>query len=89
MARDHSGHQPAQRRRDPAQRRDLYRSVQRMLEQGLIEETRTRPAPDEDDERRRFYRLTAVGGAVARGEAQRLQDLVTLARASRFAPESA
>ena len=31
----------------------LYRSVQRMLEQGLIVETRERPAPEEDDERRR------------------------------------
>ena len=67
----------------------LYRSVQRMLEQGLIEETRTRPAPDQDDERRRYYRLTAFGGAVARAEARRLQDLVTLARNSGFAPESA
>ena len=67
----------------------LYRSVQRMLEQGLIEETRTRPAPEEDDERRRYYRLTKFGAAVARAEARRLQDLVTLARASGFAPESA
>ena len=67
----------------------LYRSVQRMQEQGLIEETRTRPAPEEDDERRRYYRLSQFGSAVARAEAKRLTDLVTLARASGLAPESA
>ena len=35
----------------------LYRSIQRMLEQGLITETRERPAPEDDDERRRYYRI--------------------------------
>ena len=67
----------------------LYRSVQRMQDQGLIEETRTRPVPEEDDERRRYYRLTQFGATVARAEARRLQDLVALARACGFAPESA
>jgi DNA-binding PadR family transcriptional regulator len=67
----------------------LYRSIQRMQEQGLIEETRDRPAPDEDDERRRYYRLTEFGSAVARAEAARLTQLVRLAHASGFAPESA
>lgn len=67
----------------------LYRSIQRMLEQGLIEESRRRPAPDEDDERRRYYLLTAFGGAVARAEARRLTQLVKLARASGFAPGKA
>jgi len=65
----------------------LYRSLQRMLEQGLIEEAGERPAPDEDDERRRYYRITSLGRAVARAEAQRLTDLVRLARASGFAPK--
>ena len=67
----------------------LYRSIQRMLEQGLIEESRRRPAPDEDDERRRYYLLTPFGGAVARAEARRLTQLVKLARASGFAPGKA
>ena len=67
----------------------LYRSIQRMLEQGLIEESRRRPAPDEDDERRRYYLLTEFGAAVARAEASRLSRLVRLARASGFAPEKA
>src|SRR5246500_5939881 len=49
----------------------LYRSIQRMLEQGLILETRDRPAPELDDERRRYYRITKYGIAVARAEAQR------------------
>ena len=67
----------------------LYRTLQRMLEQGLIEETDERPAPDEDDERRRYYRITKFGEAVARAEARRLQDMVRLARASGFVPRSA
>ena len=64
----------------------LYRSIQRMLEQGLIVETRERPAPEEDDERRRYYRITPFGIEVARAEARRLQQLLKLARASGFAP---
>ena len=64
----------------------LYRSIQRMLEQGLILETRERPAPDQDDERRRYYRITPFGRAVARAEARRLSQLLRLARASGFAP---
>ena len=63
----------------------LYRSVQRMLEQGLIEETDERPAPELDDERRRYYSITRFGTAVARAEARRLQQLVKLAKASGWA----
>lgn len=62
----------------------LYRSIQRMLEQGLIVETRDRPAPEDDDERRRYYRLTAVGRRVASAEAERLSRLVAVARAHRL-----
>ena len=67
----------------------LYRSVQRILEQGLILETSDRPAPEEGDDRRRYYRLTEFGGAVARAEARRLTSLVKLAQASGFAPDVA
>jgi DNA-binding PadR family transcriptional regulator len=63
----------------------LYRSIQRMLEQGLILETRERPAPELDDERRRYYRITKFGVAVARAETRRVAQLVKLARASGFA----
>ena len=64
----------------------LYRSIQRMLEQGLIVETRDRPAPEDDDERRRYYRITSFGVEVARAEARRLSQLVKFARESGFAP---
>jgi DNA-binding PadR family transcriptional regulator len=67
----------------------LYRSIQRMLEDGLLFETATRPAPDEDDERRRYYRITKLGAAVARAEAARLSDLVRFARAAGLAPAKA
>jgi len=65
----------------------LYRSIQRMQEQGLIIETRERPAPEEDDERRRYYRITPFGLAVAKAEAGRLKQMVKLARARGIAPE--
>ena len=64
----------------------LYRSIQRMLDQGLITEPRTRPAPELDDERRRYYRITPLGLAVARAEAARLTDLVRMARATGLVP---
>ena len=67
----------------------LYRSIQRMLEQGLLVETRDRPAPEDDDERRRYYRITTLGTAVAKAEARRLTDLVRMARAAGFAPRRA
>src|SRR6266581_4967169 len=56
----------------------LYRSIQRMLEQGLLVETRERPAPEHDDERRRYYRITPFGAEVARAEARRLTQLVKM-----------
>ena len=67
----------------------LYRSIQRMLEDGLLAEVRERPAPELDDERRRYYRITPFGRAVARAEAQRLADLLKLARAAGLAPAKA
>lgn len=66
----------------------LYRSIQRMLEQGLIVEVKERPAGVDDDERRRYYRITALGRLVAEAEARRLVQLVDMARAARFVPES-
>src|SRR5262245_21954603 len=68
----------------------LYRSIARMVEQGLIAEV-TRRRIVGDDERRRYYRLTPFGTAVARAEARRLAQLVRLARARGLtpAPESA
>ena len=65
----------------------LYRSIQRMLEQGLIEEVRERPAPELDDERRRYYRITPSGRKAARAEASRLAELLRMARACGLSPE--
>jgi DNA-binding PadR family transcriptional regulator len=59
----------------------LYRSIKQMLADGIIEETEARPDPEIDDERRRYYRLTALGRAVLQAETRRLAALVTLAHA--------
>jgi len=67
----------------------LYRSIQRMLDDDLIVEVHERPAPELDDERRRYYRITKFGTAVAREEASRLSELVRLARASGFTTKRA
>ncbi|HZM96042.1 MAG TPA: PadR family transcriptional regulator [Vicinamibacterales bacterium] len=64
----------------------LYRSIHRMLEQGLVVELRERPAPEEDDERRRYYQITKFGIEAAKAESRRLEQLVKLARQSGFAP---
>jgi DNA-binding PadR family transcriptional regulator len=58
----------------------LYGALKRMVRQGLIEEVAERPAPDLDDERRRYYQLTGFGAQVATAELERL---ATLAREAR------
>ena len=58
----------------------LYRSIQRMLVDGLIEELAIALHDEADEDRRRYYRLTPKGLAVARREAERLADLVDAAR---------
>lgn len=64
----------------------LYRALARLLDGGLIEELDERPAPDVDDERRRYYRLSPFGAAVARAEATRLEAQLAAARARRVLP---
>ena len=54
----------------------LYGSIKRLVEAGLIEESDERPAPELDDARRRYYRLTAFGRRVLDAECERLQELV-------------
>ncbi|HEV7999036.1 MAG TPA: PadR family transcriptional regulator [Planctomycetaceae bacterium] len=58
----------------------LYRSIQRMLVDGLIVERKDAVDPENDDERRRYYRLTKLGLDVARAESRRLESLVRTAR---------
>jgi DNA-binding PadR family transcriptional regulator len=62
----------------------LYRAIARLLQEGLIEESEERPAPDLDDERRRYYRLTTLGRDVAAAEARRLAALLRAARAKKI-----
>jgi DNA-binding PadR family transcriptional regulator len=58
----------------------LYRTLRRLKEAGLIAESDKRPAADLDDKRRRYYGLTELGREVARAEAERLEDLIVMAR---------
>ena len=58
----------------------LYRSIQRMLVDGLIEELAIAAHDESDDDRRRYYRLTPKGLATAKGEAQRIAALVEAAQ---------
>ena len=58
----------------------LYGSIKRLIEAGLIEETDLRPAPEMDDARRRYYRLTPLGSRVLDAECERLQELVRTIR---------
>ena len=67
----------------------LYRSIARMVEQGLLREVARRPPLVLDDERRRYYRITPFGTDVARAEMRRLTELVRLARARGLTPETA
>jgi DNA-binding PadR family transcriptional regulator len=58
----------------------LYGSIKRLIEAELIEESDERPAPELDDARRRYYRLTALGRRVLDAECERLQELVRVIR---------
>ncbi len=65
----------------------LYRTIQRLLEQGLIAEPKKPNAP-RSDPRRRYYRITPLGTAVARAEAGRLAQLVRLAKGAGLMPRA-
>lgn len=62
----------------------LYGSLKRMIDQGLIEETDERPDPALDDERRRYYRLTALGQRVGAAEQARLTALLDASQLRRL-----
>ena len=62
----------------------LYRTIRRLQDDRLIEESSRRPAADLDDERRRYYRLTTFGKRVVGAEAARLRALVRIAEAARL-----
>ena len=56
---------------------NLYRIIKRLLADGLVVETDRRAVPGLDDERRRYYRITPLGGRVLAAEIARLHALVT------------
>jgi DNA-binding PadR family transcriptional regulator len=57
----------------------LYRTLKRLVDDGLVAESGARPAPESDDERRRYYRLTPLGARVLAAELDRLARLVAAA----------
>ena len=61
----------------------LYGSLKRLIAAGLIVESAQRPAPELDDERRRYYRLTPLGHRVLDLESQRLKELVRILQTRR------
>jgi DNA-binding PadR family transcriptional regulator len=61
----------------------LYGSIKRLTEADLIEESSRRPAPEEDDARRRYYRLTVLGRRVLDAECERLQEMVRAIQSKR------
>ena len=67
----------------------LYLAMQRMEEEGLVEESSERPAADQDDARRKYYHLTPAGREAAALETRRLADLLGVAVEKRLIPGSA
>ena len=65
----------------------LYGTLKRLMDEDLIEESAARPAPGQDDARRRYYRLTRLGRRVLAAESGRLEDLVRVIHAKRGARE--
>jgi DNA-binding PadR family transcriptional regulator len=65
----------------------MYRALARMVESGLIEAAARRSAPESDDERRNYYRITSMGLRVARAEARRLEVLMRAARHGGLLPK--
>jgi DNA-binding PadR family transcriptional regulator len=61
----------------------LYGTIKRLIEADLIEESDSRPAPELDDARRRYYRLTRFGRRVLAAESERLEELVRIIHAKR------
>jgi DNA-binding PadR family transcriptional regulator len=67
----------------------MYRALARMVDGGLIERASRRPAPDLDDERRNYYRITPGGLRIAKAEATRLETLTGAARVGGLLPKDA
>jgi len=66
---------------DPA---NLYRCVRRLLRDGLVRETGKRPAPESNNERRKYFAITPLGKRVVAAEAERLDRIASAARARKL-----
>ena len=66
----------------------LYRTLWQLQEDGLIAESDNRPAPQHDDERRRYFEITTAGRRALKGELARLERLIAAARPKRAATPS-
>jgi DNA-binding PadR family transcriptional regulator len=68
----------------------LYGTLKRLMDEELIEESEERPAPELDDARRKYYRLTRLGRRVLAAESARLEELVRVIHSKRgLAPREA
>jgi DNA-binding PadR family transcriptional regulator len=67
----------------------LYAAIKRLLDTRLIDELDSRPGPEDDDPRRRYYRITALGLDVARLETGRLERALKMARQKKLTPKKA
>ena len=67
----------------------LYTTIQRLLDNGLIAEIDKRGDPEEDDERRRYYRWTPLGRRAAQRELARLTEMVAFGRKAGLGPKRA
>ena len=65
---------------------NLYRTIKRLIDRGLVAESKRRKVNHADGERRRYYVITPLGKRVVSGEAERLGQLADAARASRLIP---
>ena len=67
---------------------NLYRSLKRLLKAKLIQKSARRPAPEADDERRQYYRLTSQGKNISAAEARRMDALLSLSQTRKLLSEA-
>ena len=65
----------------------LYRALTRMVDRSLIRHVGQPDSVASDDERRRYYQLTPLGGKILKAEAERLSNQVQAAKAKKLIPK--
>jgi DNA-binding PadR family transcriptional regulator len=66
----------------------LYGSIGRMIEAGLIRESERKVDPELDDERRVYYKMTALGQATLAAELERYREVLAVAKKKQLAPNT-